>query len=504
MPIQISVHFSDLVGVVRVGGVAVLVLLSVSWVVGAVRSWNRMRHIPGPALARWSSAWMVRKLSSGRFHEHMCEAMEEYGPLVRIGPNELLCSDPEVLRRMSAARSLYTKGQFYETGRIIPGCDNVVTQRDEVKHKALRAQMSNAYRESSNSGFEDGVDRQILQLIALIDHKYISEPGLLRPMDLAAKAQFFTLDVISDVSFGAPFGFLTEDTDLFQYNEINASAIPIMNMLQAMPWLSNVVYRWPLRLALPSDGDKVGFGRLMGVAKSYVDERLLQGSKPKRDMLQAFIDSGMSYDDLIQHMFVQIVAGSITTASAIRHTLLALISTPTAYSTLQSEIDLATPASSPIITAAEAHTLPYLQAVVLEGLRMWPPTTGLGCKQVPRGGDVICGFPVPEGTQVGHNFSGMMRARGIWGEDAGVFRPERWLEMDEGERGELEGVVELDFGSGRYQCLGKRIALVELDKVFFELLRRYNFALVDPQKPIKSQSGVFWLGSDLWVRVTKR
>jgi hypothetical protein len=99
--------------------------------------------------------------------------------------------------------------------------------------------------------------------MALIDHKYVSEPATLRPMDLAAKIEFFTLDVISDVSFGAPFGFLSEDNDLFRYNEINASAVPVMNMLQAMPWLANIVYRWPFRLALPSDGDNVGFGRLM-------------------------------------------------------------------------------------------------------------------------------------------------------------------------------------------------------------------------------------------------
>jgi hypothetical protein len=45
---------------------------------------------------------------------------------------------------MSAVRSLYTKGEFYETGRIIPGYDNVVSQRDEVKHKALRAKMAGA------------------------------------------------------------------------------------------------------------------------------------------------------------------------------------------------------------------------------------------------------------------------------------------------------------------------------------------------------------------------
>lgn len=442
------------------------------------------------------------------------------GPLVRIGPNELTCSDPDVLRRMSAARSLYTKGDFYKTGRIIPGYDNIVTQRDDGKHKALRAQMTNAvcplpppgyihhshhqYRETSAFAYEDGVDRQILQLVSLIETQYVSEPGSLRPMDLAAKIQFFTLDVISDVSFGAPFGFLTEDKDLFQYNEINASAVPVMNMLQAMPWLSNVVYRWPFRLALPSDGDSVGFGRLMGVAKSYVNARLRPGSKPNPDMLQSFIESGMSHSDLIQHMFVQIVAGSITTSAAIRHTLLALLTTPSALSRLQAELDNLNLNLSQVIPASTAESQPYLSAVVLEGLRMWPPTTGLGCKQVPAGGDVICGVHVPEGTQVGHNFSGMMRAREIWGGDGGVFRPERWLEMDEQERKEREGVVELAFGSGRFRCLGKRLAGVEVGKAVAELARRFDFAVVEPQRPMKSESGVFWLGSEFWVRVTRR
>jgi len=108
------------------------------------------------------------------------------------------------------------------------------------------------------------VDRQLLKLVALIDAKYLSTPGSLRPFDLSTKTQFFALDVISDVSFGSAFGFLAEDKDLYQYLEINDSAVPVMNMLQAMPWLTGILYRWPLRLALPSDGDRVGFGRLMG------------------------------------------------------------------------------------------------------------------------------------------------------------------------------------------------------------------------------------------------
>jgi len=129
--------------------VVAAVLLLTSWFLGRfVWSWRRLRHVPGPAGAGWSPVWLVRKLTSGYFHEHMREASDKYGPLVRISSNVLLCTDPEAIRRMSAVRSTYTKGVFYETGRIIPGHDNVVSQRDEVKHKALRAKMSGAVRRS--------------------------------------------------------------------------------------------------------------------------------------------------------------------------------------------------------------------------------------------------------------------------------------------------------------------------------------------------------------------
>jgi hypothetical protein len=64
------------------------------------------------------------------------------GPLVRIGPNQLLSTDPDVLRRMSAVRSGYTKGKFYASGKIVPGVDNVVSLRDPAKHKEMRALMA--------------------------------------------------------------------------------------------------------------------------------------------------------------------------------------------------------------------------------------------------------------------------------------------------------------------------------------------------------------------------
>lgn len=66
------------------------------------------------------------------------------GPLIRIGPNELLSVDPDIIRRMSGVRSGYTKGSFYDTARFVPEVDNIVSIRDEEKHKVLRAKLAPA------------------------------------------------------------------------------------------------------------------------------------------------------------------------------------------------------------------------------------------------------------------------------------------------------------------------------------------------------------------------
>lgn len=191
-------------------------------------------------------------------------------------------------------------------------------------------------------------------------------------------------------------------------------------------------------------------------------------------------------------------------------TLLCLLTNPSAYSALQREIDDAISAgklSNPIADS-EAKNMPYLQAVIREGLRFYPPVLGLGSKQVPKGGDVINGYFVPEGTQVGMNFFGLMRSKETWGSDADTFRPERWLEAqadaDRDRLRRMNAIVDLDFGFGKYQCLGKPIAMMELNKIFVELLRRYNFTIVDPQSPIHARSAIFWVAKDFWLRITKR
>jgi len=168
------------------------------------------------------------------------------------------------------------------------------------------------------------------------------------------------------------------------------------------------------------------------------------------------------------------MAGSDTTANSIRLTLLALLTTPSALSRLQSEITHAIShnlISSPI-SNSEALSLPYLQAVIYEGIRLYPPTNSTFDKQVPPGGVTLHNYYLPEGTQLLNNTIHMMHSTEIFGPDADLFRPERWIDMAESDptrHKEWIGIVDLVFGYGKYVCLGKALAMMELNKVFVEV-----------------------------------
>jgi cytochrome P450 len=201
--------------------------------------------------------------------------------------------------------------------------------------------------------------------------------------------------------------------------------------------------------------------------------------------------------------------------------MLYIMTNPRVLSRLLAEISQGT-FSSPI-RDSEAKKLPYLQAVIKEGLRIHPPVVGLQSKEVPAGGDTLNGMYVPQGTKIGYCAWGIFRDKKIWGEDADVFRPERWLEGSPEKIEEEEHTLELIFGHGKYKCLGRPVALIELNKIFVEvstigtslevygmlnkprqLLRRFDFTLVDPAQPWKSIANGVFTQSDMWVTLSRR
>jgi cytochrome P450 len=143
-----------------------------------------------------------------------------------------------------------------------------------------------------------------------------------------------------------------------------------------------------------------------------------------------------------------------------------------AYRKLQAEIDAAAvSASRPVITDEHVKRLPYLQACIREGMRLWPPSMAL----LPKMSEIdqlVCGQPVPAGTYIGWSGLTIMKDREVFGENADIFEPARWLDAEPDKLRRMEGVYGLVFATGTgWECLGKKLAYVELGKVLFEVSR---------------------------------
>lgn len=168
---------------------------------------------------------------------------------------------------------------------------------------------------------------------------------------------------------------------------------------------------------------------------------------------------------------------------------------PQIYTTLRSEIRNAVARGqiSTPVQDSEAKHLVYLQACILEGLRKFPPVTQLLERVVPPGGDTLGGFHLPGGTFVGLNMWGLQLDKEVYGDDADLFRPERWLTEDAAQLEAMHQTHGLIFGHGPTKCLGAAMAVMELTKITFELLRNFEISISNPHKPWTSVCyGIFY------------
>ena len=113
---------------------------------------------------------------------------------------------------------------------------------------------------------------------------------------------------------------------------------------------------------------------------------------------QEGVSKGMSLPEIESTMNVVIVAGSETCGTVLSGTINYITRTPEALKNLTDEIRN-TYAKSDEMTFANLKELPYLNAVVEEGLRMCPPNPGGLHHVVPQGGDFVCGNWFPGGVR---------------------------------------------------------------------------------------------------------
>lgn len=351
-----------------------------------------------------------------------------------------------------------------------PDEDNVLTVTENKTHHRLRAHLLAGYAGKGIDNEEQRVDEQIKKLIALVERKYLSTRKTMRPCNLARTMQYLTQDVITAVGFGKAAGYLDVDEDMFGVLETSEFVLLPVHIISLLPILRKLLETSLVKPFLPKPTDKHGVGRFLGVVKSHVDKRYGPDKIRNNDVIQTFVDSGLSRSQVESEALVTMFGGTDTTATGLRNTVFYLSTNPNVYRLLQAEIDAAAKsATRPIIADNHAKSLPYLQACIKEGLRLWPPSMGLMGK-ISDQDDVVCGIKVPAKTQVAWAALAVMKDRAVFGENADVFEPRRWIDAEPAQLKEMEATYGLVFAGGtRWECLGRRLAYVELGKALFEV-----------------------------------
>lgn len=175
---------------------------------------------------------------------------------------------------------------------------------------------------------------------------------------------------------------------------------------------------------------------------------MLQGSK------EAIGPGGLGFDEMVSVSEILILAGSETVATALSGMLYYLLKEPSCLARLRQEIRSSFQNENEI-NINSAAPLRYLNAVLEESMRLYPPVPAALPRMVPEPGQIICDRFVPVGTYVGlPHYSCYRSARNFF--EPKVFHPERWLEGEDPRfKDDRKDAFHL-FSHGPRNCLGKK------------------------------------------------
>ncbi|KAG7987369.1 hypothetical protein I3843_03G130700 [Carya illinoinensis] len=180
-------------------------------------------------------------------------------------------------------------------------------------------------------------------------------------------------------------------------------------------------------------------------------------------------------DDMVAVLWEMIFRGTDTTALLTEWVMAELILHPEVQEKLHTEINSAV--GSRTVTDADVASLPYLQSVVKEALRVHPPGPLLSWARLSTSDVQLSnGMLIPADTTAMVNMWAITHDPHLW-EDPLVFRPERFLESEGGVNVDVRGgdLRLAPFGAGRRVCPGKNLGLVTVTLWVAKLVHQYTW-----------------------------
>lgn len=281
--------------------------------------------------------------------------------------------------------------------------------------------------------------------------------------DVHAAMTRVTLEIVTATLFGTSLGS--------GYDEIGHAIDELMQNFE------QVTHSW--RQLFP---DWVPFAARRRSKKTArtIDDAVFEVIKKKRAqkergddllsrMLEAQDDEGGTMTDvqLRDESVTMFVAGHETTANALAFALMLLGDHPDIDARAYEEIKNALNGKAP--TADDIRKLPYLEAIVKETMRLYPPAHIIGRESLRE--LTLGNWKIPKGASVLMSPYALHRSPEYW-PDPHAFRPQRWLD---GSAERVPKNAYLPFGGGARVCIGNHFAMMESILILATLLSRARF-----------------------------
>ncbi|KAI0018204.1 cytochrome P450 [Xylariomycetidae sp. FL0641] len=459
--------------------------------------------IPGPKLCAITRLPYWIAYVQGRDVKWLHRLHTQYGPEVRFGPTDVSYTSAEAWKDVDGSEKGRPENEKAQEFSVQP-VNGVYSMQSSnyADHARVRDLFSPAFSERALRRQEPLFRKYVDLLIARVGE--LGEEGA-RPVEMTRMFNFTTFDIMAELCFGQSLGML-------QSNAYSQWVQAIFESLKMLPFATMIAY-YPLLGAVFRRVEPRSVTRMRAAHCRYsadrVDRRLAHGSD-RPDIWNLVTEAegsarALTLPEMHSNAELFMIAGSETAATLLSGVTYYLLTTPGTLARLRAEVR-GRFARYQDLGFEPLAGLRYLNAVLREGLRIYPPVP-IGSPRVVRpGGQAVLGRWLPGGTRVSvHHYATYHSARNF--ADPDTFAPDRWLAGTEHDADPRYARDRLDahqpFSTGPRNCLGQNMAMHEMRLTLAALVWSYDLELCPESIDWPDQQAfALWLRNKLLVRLT--
>ncbi|CAJ2504798.1 Uu.00g121920.m01.CDS01 [Anthostomella pinea] len=408
-----------------------------------------LAKLPGPWYTAWTDVVLLYKQATGKKVTYVENLHRRYGPVVRITPRETSLRDPRVTRKIYSVKGEFPKSEFYD--RVASGLVSVFSTRDIDVHRRFRRLLSSGISESSLLTHLPVIEGKVDMAIRRMGEE-------MQRREVADVFHWFLsmgTDIIGELSFGQSFEML-ETGEESQYIRDLKTLAKFSGIRATFPFLIKLGHHVNIPFikdAIENRRRTVEYAE-QSIARHYriVEE---QGKEAKPTLLSKLYkagDDGMAFHEIRANATAYIVAGSDTAANTLTYLVWMVCKHAEVKAKLVQELQQL-PAS---YGYHDVKSLPYLNLVIDETLRLYSAAPAGLPRDVPAGGAEFLGYYIPAGYTVSTGAYSMHRNPAVF-PDPERFEPSRWADPTRDMKDSF-----VPFGGGSRICLGIHLARMEL------------------------------------------